>query len=69
MGDVKRKKKNEDIQNLCDDCRRSKARLLLHSFGGSSGRLMIPPPLWFWIASLVVLIPAARLGARLAPVR
>jgi hypothetical protein len=28
--------------------------------------LMIPPPLWFWIASLPVLMPAAYFGARLA---
>jgi hypothetical protein len=34
---------------------------------GVANNLMIPPPLWFWIASLVVLMPAAYFGARLAP--
>ena len=28
---------------------------------------MLPPPLWFWVASLMVFIPAAYIGARLAP--
>ena len=41
----------------------------LLTLAGVANNLMIPPPLWFWIASLVVLIPAARFGARLAPVR
>jgi len=36
---------------------------------GVANNLMIPPPLWFWIVSLAVLIPAACLGARLAPKR
>jgi hypothetical protein len=36
---------------------------------GVANNLMIPPPLWFWITSLIVLIPAAYLGARLAPAR
>jgi hypothetical protein len=36
---------------------------------GVAINLMIPPPLWFWIASLVVLMPAAYFGARLAPRR
>ena len=29
--------------------------------------LMIPPPLWYWIPSLVILLPAAYVGAQLAP--
>ena len=33
---------------------------------GVANNLMIPPPLWFWFASLVVLIPAAYAGARAA---
>jgi hypothetical protein len=41
----------------------------LLTLAGVANNLMIPPPLWFWIASLVVLIPAAYLGARLAPAR
>jgi hypothetical protein len=36
---------------------------------GVANNLMIPPPLWFWIASLVVLIPAAYFGARVARLR
>jgi hypothetical protein len=36
---------------------------------GVANNLLIPPPLWFWIASLVVLMPAAYFGARLAPRR
>jgi hypothetical protein len=38
----------------------------LLTLAGVANNLMIPPPLWFWIASLVVLMPAAYLGARLA---
>jgi hypothetical protein len=38
----------------------------LLTLGGVANNLMIPPPLWFWIASLAVLMPAAYLGARLA---
>ncbi len=36
---------------------------------GVANNLALPPPLWFWIASLAVLIPAAYVGARLAPAR
>lgn len=36
---------------------------------GVANNLMIPPPLWFWIAGLVVLLPAAYAGAHLAPRR
>jgi hypothetical protein len=41
----------------------------LLTLAGVANNLMIPPPLWFWIAGLVVLLPAAYLGARLAPAR
>jgi hypothetical protein len=41
----------------------------LLTLAGVANNLMIPPPLWFWVASLVVLMPAAYLGARLAPTR
>jgi hypothetical protein len=41
----------------------------LLTVAGVANNLMIPPPLWFWIVSLLVLMPAAYLGARLAPVR
>lgn len=41
----------------------------LLTLAGVANHLMVPPPLWFWIASLVVLMPAAYAGARLAPKR
>ena len=41
----------------------------LLALAGVANNLMVPPPLWFWIASLVVLMPAAYVGARLAPAR
>jgi hypothetical protein len=36
---------------------------------GLANNLTLPPPLWFWIASQVVFLPAAYAGARLAPAR
>jgi hypothetical protein len=39
---------------------------VLLTLAGVANNLMIPPPLWFWIVSLIVLIPATYLGARLA---
>jgi hypothetical protein len=39
----------------------------LLTLAGVANNLMLPPPAWFWVASLVVLIPAALVGARLAP--
>lgn len=41
----------------------------LLTLAGIANNLMLSPPPWFWIASLVVLLPAAYLGARLAPTR
>jgi hypothetical protein len=41
----------------------------LLTLAGVANNLMLPPPLWFWIASLVVLMPAACLGARFARAR
>ena len=37
------------------------------SLAGIANNMMFPPPVWFWIVSLVVFIPAAWAGARLAP--
>jgi MFS-type transporter involved in bile tolerance (Atg22 family) len=37
--------------------------------GGLANLISIPSPLWFWIAGLLVFIPFALLGARLAPQR
>lgn len=42
---------------------------VLLTLAGVANNLMLPPPVWFWIASLVVLLPAAYAGARLAPKR
>jgi len=36
---------------------------------GIGNNLMLPPPLWFWVASLAALIPASYVGARLVPER
>lgn len=38
----------------------------LLTLAGIANNLMLPPPLWFWFASLAVLLPAAYVGARLA---
>lgn len=38
----------------------------LLTLAGIANNLMVPPPLWFWIASLAVLLPAAYAGGRLA---
>ncbi len=39
----------------------------LLTLAGVANNLMVPPPPWFWVASLAVLAPAAWAGARLAP--
>lgn len=41
----------------------------LLTLGGVANNLMLPPPLWFWIAGLIVFIPAAYAGGRLVPRR
>ena len=41
----------------------------LLTLAGIANNLMIPPPQWFWVTSLVVLMPAAYVGASLAPSR
>ncbi len=41
----------------------------LLTLAGIANNLMLPPPLWFWIASLPVMLPAAYAGARLVPAR
>lgn len=43
------------------------ALALLLTLLGVANNLMIPPPLWFWIAGLAVLGPMAFNGAKLAP--
>jgi hypothetical protein len=42
---------------------------VLLTLAGVANNLMIPPPIWFWAASLVVLFPAAFFGGRLAAPR
>lgn len=37
----------------------------LLTLAGVANNLMIPPPVWFWFASLTVLLPSAYLGGRL----
>jgi hypothetical protein len=41
----------------------------LLTLAGIANNLMVPPPLWFWVASLAVLIPAACAGGRLRSAR
>ena len=41
----------------------------LLTLAGIANNLMVPPPPWFWVASLAVLLPATIVGARLAPAR
>ena len=39
----------------------------LLTLAGIANNLMLPPPLWFWIATIVVFFPATYVGAQLAP--
>lgn len=39
---------------------------VLLTCAGVANNLALPPPLWFWAVSLVVLLPSAYFGARLA---
>ena len=41
----------------------------LLTLAGIANNLMLPPPGWFWIPTLLVFLPAAYAGARLAPRR
>lgn len=42
---------------------------VLLTLAGVANNLMVPPPPWFWAVSLMGLLPATYLGARLAPER
>lgn len=42
---------------------------LLLTAAGIANNLMIPPPLWFWVAGMLVLLPGAWLGARSGAMR
>jgi hypothetical protein len=39
---------------------------MLLTCAGIANNLMLPPPTWFWVASLAVLLPSAYQGARAA---
>jgi MFS family permease len=39
----------------------------LLTLAGIANNMMVPPPVWFWIISLVVFLPAVYAGAQLAP--
>jgi len=39
----------------------------LLTLAGIANNLMLPPPMWFWVVSLLVFLPATNAGARLAP--
>lgn len=39
---------------------------VLLTLAGIANNLMIPPPLWFWIVGLLVLVPGAWVGGRFA---
>ncbi len=40
---------------------------VLLTLAGVANNLMLPPPMWFWLATFVVFLPATYLGARLVP--
>jgi hypothetical protein len=42
---------------------------VLLTLAGIANNLMLPPPGWFWIPTLLVFLPAAYVGAQLAPQR
>lgn len=39
----------------------------LLTLAGVANNLMLPPPIWFWLATFVVFLPATYLGSRLVP--
>jgi hypothetical protein len=39
----------------------------LLTLAGVANNLMLSPPIWFWLATLAVFLPATYLGARLVP--
>ena len=41
----------------------------LLTLAGIANNLMLPPPGWFWIPTLLVFVPAAYAGSRFAPGR
>ena len=42
---------------------------VLLTLAGIANNLMLPPPMWFWVISLLVFLPAAYAGAKLAPAK
>ena len=41
------------------------ALTLLLTLAGIANNLMLPPPVWFWVPTIAVFVPAVYLGARL----
>ena len=39
----------------------------LLTLAGVANNLMLPPPIWFWIATFAVLLPSTCVGAKLVP--
>ena len=42
---------------------------ILLTLAGIANNLMLPPPVWFWVVSVFVFLPAAYAGGRLATKR
>jgi hypothetical protein len=40
---------------------------ILVTLGAIANNLMLPPPMWFWVVGVILPIPAALMGGRLAP--
>jgi hypothetical protein len=40
---------------------------VLLTLAGVANNLMLPPPVWFWIATFLILLPFTLVGAKLAP--
>ena len=40
---------------------------VLLTLAGIGNNLMLPPPAWFWIPTVLLFLPAAWVGARMAP--
>ena len=41
----------------------------LLTLAGIANNLMLPPPIWFWIVTFAVLLPATYIGAQIVPKR
>jgi len=41
----------------------------IQTLGGLVNMMAIPSPIWFWVVGLLIFVPCAMLGARVAPRR